>query len=72
MVIVERIKQEMGIQLVLQILQFCFRTLLLHLPPYGFHFKPTVGHTDGNTQGSDQQVEHRIPTEEAYDFPCMI
>ena len=48
--IVQRIEQEMRVELIAQILQFRFRTAFLGFTAGGFHLYPTSAKTDGRTQ----------------------
>ena len=70
--VVERIEEEMRIQLAFQVLQFGFGTALLQFAPHGFYLVPAAGHLDGNTQASHQRIKHGVDCKEADDiFPSV-
>lgn len=65
--IVQRVEQEMGIQLALQVLQLGLRSLLLDLLLLGFDAIPVARHPDSDGQPDRQGHQHGVPCDEKVD-----
>lgn len=62
--IVQRIEQEMGVELAFQVLQFRLRAFLFDLLFFPLDTIPASRHFDGYTQPRNQQHRHSVPEHE--------
>ena len=62
--IIQRIQQEVGIQLVAQVFQFGFRTASFSFFAGSFVLRPSGTHTNGGTQSDGKDKAQHVPEEE--------
>ena len=64
--VVQRVEQEMGVQLAFEVLQLGLCAAVFELLAGCFGAVPAAGHADGDTYAHDQQVEHQVAGEEPH------